>query len=58
MQIKVSQGRADLDLFYNVLQSEIGDLVNLVVQVERREDRRFVSHILQVRRFAVGEQPI
>lgn len=40
--------RADVDLPYRALQSEIGDLVNLVAHIERREERRFVSEVLRV----------
>jgi pilus assembly protein CpaF len=40
--------RADVDLPYRAIQSEIGDLVNLVVHIERREGRRLVSHVLSI----------
>jgi len=40
--------RADVDLPYRAIQSEIGDLVNLVVHIERREGRRFVSQVLSI----------
>jgi pilus assembly protein CpaF len=40
--------RADVDLPYRAIQSEIGDLVNLVVHIERREGRRFLSHVLAI----------
>jgi pilus assembly protein CpaF len=38
--------RADVDIPYRAIQSEIGDLVNLVVHIERREGRRFVSEVV------------
>jgi len=40
--------RADVDLPYRAIQSEIGDLVNLIVHIERREGRRFLSHVLSI----------
>lgn len=40
--------RADVDLPYRAIQSEIGDLVNLVVHIERRDGRRLLSHVLSI----------
>ena len=40
--------RADVDLPYRAIQSQIGELVNLVVHIERREARRFVSQVLSI----------
>jgi pilus assembly protein CpaF len=40
--------RADVDLPYRAIQSEFGDLVNLVVHIERRDGRRFVSEVLRI----------
>jgi pilus assembly protein CpaF len=40
--------RADVDLPYRAIQSEIGDLVNLGVHIERRDGRRFVSEVLRI----------
>jgi len=40
--------RADVDLPYRAIQSEIGDLVNLVVHIERRDGRRFLFHVLSI----------
>jgi pilus assembly protein CpaF len=40
--------RADVDLPYRAIQSEIGDLVNLVVHIERRDGQRFLSHVLSI----------
>ena len=45
--------RADVDLPYRAIQSEIGDLVNLVVHIERRDGRRFLSHILSIQGYDV-----
>jgi pilus assembly protein CpaF len=38
--------RGDVDMPYRAIQSEIGDLVNLVVHIERHEGRRFVSEVV------------
>ncbi|HTU47455.1 MAG TPA: ATPase, T2SS/T4P/T4SS family [Bryobacteraceae bacterium] len=43
--------RADVDLPYRALQAEIGDLVDIVVHIERRGDQRRVSHVLAVESF-------
>jgi pilus assembly protein CpaF len=43
--------RADVDIPYRAIQAEIGDLVNLVIHIERREGRRFLSDLLQVEGF-------
>jgi pilus assembly protein CpaF len=43
--------RADVDLPYRAIQSEIGDLINLVVHIERRDGRRFVSEVLRINRY-------
>jgi pilus assembly protein CpaF len=40
--------RADVDLPYRAIQSEIGDLINFVVHIERRDARRFVSEVLRI----------
>jgi len=40
--------RADVDQHYRAIQYEIGDLVNLVAHIERREERRFVSEVLRI----------
>lgn len=40
--------RAEVDLPYRAIQAEIGDLVNLVAHIERREGRRFVSEVLRI----------
>jgi pilus assembly protein CpaF len=36
--------RADVDMPYRAIQTEIGDLINVVVHIERRDGSRFVSH--------------
>ncbi|MGA8026756.1 MAG: ATPase, T2SS/T4P/T4SS family [Bryobacteraceae bacterium] len=43
--------RAEIDIPYRAIQAEIGDLVNLVIHIERREGRRFLSHVLQIEGF-------
>lgn len=40
--------RADVDLPHRAIQSEIGDLVNLVVHIERREGHRLLSDVLRI----------
>jgi pilus assembly protein CpaF len=46
--------RADVDLPYRAIQSEIGDLIDLVVHIERREGRRFVSEVIRVAGYDAG----
>lgn len=46
--------RANVDLPYRAIQAEIGDLINVVVHIERREHQRKVAQILQVRGFDSG----
>jgi pilus assembly protein CpaF len=43
--------RAEVDLPYKAIQGEIGDLIDLVIHIERKEGRRRVSHILQLHGF-------
>lgn len=43
--------RADVDIPYRAIQAEIGDLINLVIHIERREERRFVSQVLRIEGF-------
>jgi pilus assembly protein CpaF len=43
--------RADVDLPYKAIQGEIGDLIDLVVHIERRDGRRRVSQVLQINGF-------
>ncbi len=43
--------RADVDIPYRALQTEIGDLINLVVHIDRHEGRRFLSHVLRIEGF-------
>src|SRR5581483_11035786 len=43
--------RANVDMAYKAIQAEIGDLINLVVQIERREGRRYVSHVIRIEGF-------
>ena len=43
--------RADVDIPYRAIQAEIGDLINLVVYIERRDGRRTVTQAIGVHRF-------
>jgi pilus assembly protein CpaF len=43
--------RADVDLPYKAIQGEIGDLIDLVIHIERKDGRRCVSQILQINGF-------
>jgi pilus assembly protein CpaF len=40
--------QSEIDVPYRAIQSEIGDLINLVVQVERRREGRRVTELLRV----------
>jgi pilus assembly protein CpaF len=43
--------RADVDIPYRAVQAEIGDLIHLVVHIERRDGVRRVSQILELHGF-------
>jgi pilus assembly protein CpaF len=43
--------RADVDIPYRAIQAEIGDLISLVVHIERRDAQRFLSHVLRIEGF-------
>ncbi|HXR75122.1 MAG TPA: hypothetical protein VN737_04045, partial [Bryobacteraceae bacterium] len=43
--------RADVDMPYKAIQGEIGDLIDLVIHLERKEGCRGVSQILQLHGF-------
>ena len=43
--------RADVDMPYKAIQGEIGDLINLIIHIERKEGRRRVSQVLQLHGF-------
>jgi pilus assembly protein CpaF len=43
--------QSDIDIPYRAIQSEIGDLINLVIQVERRKEGRRISQLMRVRGF-------
>jgi pilus assembly protein CpaF len=45
--------RAEVDIPYRAIQAEIGDLVNLVIHIERRDGRRFLSDLLRIEGFDV-----
>jgi hypothetical protein len=37
--------------FSGFIQAEIGDLIDLVIHVERRNGKRYISHVVQVHEF-------
>jgi pilus assembly protein CpaF len=43
--------RADVDLPYKAVQGEIGDLIDLVIHIQRKEGQRSISQVLQLRGF-------
>ena len=43
--------RADVDIPYRAIQGEIGDLINLVVYIERRDGKRRVAEALELNGF-------
>ncbi len=43
--------RADVDIPYRAIQGEIGDLINLVVYIERRDGIRRVAEALELNGF-------
>ena len=43
--------RADVDIPYRAVQGEIGDLIHLVIHIERKERQRRVSQVLELRGF-------
>lgn len=43
--------RADVDIPYRAIQSEIGDLIHLVVYIERRDGRRRVAEAIELNGF-------
>lgn len=43
--------RANVDIPYRALQTEIAELIGIVVQLERREAKRVVSQVISVERF-------
>jgi pilus assembly protein CpaF len=43
--------RADVDLPYKAIQGEIGDLIDLVIHIARREGKRQVSEVLRLHGF-------
>jgi Flp pilus assembly CpaF family ATPase len=40
-----------VDLPYRAIKTNIGDSVNVVVQLERRPGKRFVSEVVQIIRY-------
>ena len=45
--------RADVDIPYRAIQGEIGDLINMVIYIERRDGVRRVSEVLELKGFDV-----
>src|SRR6267142_2418603 len=43
--------QSGIDLPYRAIKSNIGDSVNVVVQLERRPGRRFVSEVVEINRY-------
>ena len=43
--------RADVDIPYRAVQGEIGDLIHLVIHIERKEGQRRVFQVLELHRF-------
>jgi pilus assembly protein CpaF len=43
--------RADVDLPYKAVQGEIGDLIDLVIHIQRKEGQRSISQVLQLHGF-------
>lgn len=43
--------RADVDMPYRAIQGEIGDLIDIVVHVERREGHRSVFEVVRIEGF-------
>jgi pilus assembly protein CpaF len=43
--------RADVDLPYKAIQGEIGDLIDLVIHIQRKEGQRSISQVLQLHGF-------
>jgi pilus assembly protein CpaF len=43
--------RADVGIPYKAIQAEIGDLIDLIIHIERKEGRRRVSQVLQLNGF-------
>jgi pilus assembly protein CpaF len=43
--------RADVDLPYKAIQGEIGDLIDLVIHIQRKDSQRSISQVLQLHGF-------
>ena len=42
--------QSGIELPYRAIKTNIGDSLNIVVQIERRPGRRFISEVLEIRR--------
>lgn len=40
-----------LDIRFRAIKTNIGDSLNVVIQVERRPGRRFISEVLEINRY-------
>ena len=47
--------RADVDIPYKAIQGEIGDLIDLVIHIERKDGKRRVSEVLRLDGFNADE---
>jgi Flp pilus assembly CpaF family ATPase len=43
--------QSGIDLPYRAIKTNIGDSLNVVVQIERRPGRRFISEVIEVHSF-------
>jgi pilus assembly protein CpaF len=50
-RLAISCLKAGIDLPYRAIQTEIGDLIDLVVHIERREGKRYVAGVIEVQDF-------
>ena len=46
--------QSGIEIPYQVIKTNITDSLNILVQLERRPGRRFVSEILEIRRYDLG----
>lgn len=55
-RLGISCLKAGIDLPYRAIQAEIGDLIDLVVHVERRNGKRYVAEVIEVEDFDPDKQ--
>jgi hypothetical protein len=46
--------QSGVEIPYRAIKTNIADSLNILVQLERRPGRRFVSEILEIRRYDLG----